>query len=121
MTLGREPEIVKQNGVTVIALGPGYEQLDEPNLDELTKIVLEAVNAADPPRVVVDLSHTRFFGSAFIEVLFRAWHRLNSRDGGRLGLCGLTPYCREVIDVTHLDRLWNVYATRDEAVGSLSQ
>jgi anti-anti-sigma factor len=120
MTADRAPEILKQDGVTIIALGPEFEQLDELHLDDLTQVVLDAANAADPPLVVVDLSHTRFFGSGFIEVLFRAWHRLHGREGGRLGLCGLTPYCREVIDVTHLDRLWSIYATREEAVGGLS-
>src|SRR5262245_23765184 len=102
MTDSRAPEVVQQDGVTVVSLGPEYEQLDEPRLEELTKVVLDAAAHADPPRLVVDLSHTKFFGSAFIEVLFRAWHRLNGREGGRLGLSGLTPYCREIIDVTHL-------------------
>ena len=119
MTLGSAPEITRQNGVTVIAMGPGYEQIDELQLEGLTKVVLDAADAADPPLLVIDLSHTKFFGSGFIEILFRAWHRLNAR-GGRLALSNLTTYCREVIDVTHLDRLWNIYATRAEAVKALS-
>jgi hypothetical protein len=31
----------------------------------------------------------------------------------------LTPYCAEVIDVTHLNRLWSIYNNRDEAVAAL--
>lgn len=120
MTTSRAPEVTKQDGVTIIALGPEYEQLDEPRLDDLTKVMLDAAINAEPPRLLVDLSHTKFFGSAFIEVLFRAWHRVNGREGGRLGLCSLTPYCAEVIDVTHLDRLWKVYPNRVEALESLS-
>jgi anti-anti-sigma factor len=109
MSSTRAPQIARQQGVTVISLGPEYENLDEPVLEELRDSMLDAL-------VVLDLSHTKFFGSAFIEVLFRTWNRLNSREGGRFCLCGLTPYCAEVIEVTHLDRLWRITSTRDEAV-----
>ena len=43
------------------------------------------------------------------------------RPGGRLALCGLSGYCREVVEITHLDQLWSIYETRDEAVQSLKQ
>lgn len=120
MSISRAPKVTQQDGVTIISLGPDFEQLDEPHLEDLTAVVLDAATNAEPPRLLIDLSHTKFFGSAFIEVLFRAWHRLNGREGGRLGLSGLTPYCREVIDVTHLDRLWNVYENREAALAVLS-
>jgi anti-anti-sigma regulatory factor len=65
---------------------------------------------------VLDLSHTKFFGSAFIEIMFRAWNRLGSRPGGSFAISGLTPYCSEVIATTHLDRLWPIFDTQDDAV-----
>jgi anti-sigma B factor antagonist len=114
------PRISQQNGVTVIELGPEFENLDENALEAIRDRVLEAANSAEPPRVVLDLSHTRFFGSAFIELLFRAYNRVNEREGGVFALSGLTEYCAEVISVTHLDRLWKVYPTRAAAVKALS-
>lgn len=111
--------VARQDGVTVIALGPDYENLDDAILDELRKVILDGVADADPPLVVLDLSHTKFFGSAFIEILFRAWNRIEKQEGGEFALSGLTPYCAEVIDVTHLNRLWKIYNTREEAVESL--
>lgn len=115
----RTPEIKQQNGVTIVALGPEYENLDEHRLEELRDSILEVACRADPPLLVIDLSHTKFFGSAFIEILFRAWNRVTAREEGRFCLSGLTPYCREVIEVTHLDRLWTVCDTRDEAVRTM--
>src|SRR5690606_33528135 len=105
MTETRAPDISQRSGITVISPGPAYENLDDQVLDELKTAILGTVDAADPPVVVLDLSHTRFFGSAFIEILFRAWNRLNTKPGGRFCISGLTSYCREVIEVTHLDRL----------------
>lgn len=116
MTTARTPTTQKQNGVTVISLGPEYESLDEHLLEDLKDLLLTAAQQADPPRVVLDLSHTRFFGSAFLEILFRMWNRLRAREEGRLCISGLSPYCREVLEVTHLDRLWDIRETRDEAV-----
>jgi len=116
MTTARTPTTREQDGVTVISLGPEYESLDEHLLDDLREILLTAAQQADPPRVVLDLSHTRFFGSAFLEILFRMWNRLQAREEGRLCISGLAPYCREVLEVTHLDRLWDIRETCDEAV-----
>jgi anti-sigma B factor antagonist len=115
----KAPSITRQDGVTVIAPGREYEQLNDQELEALKTALSNAVSQAEPPVVLLDLSNMRFFGSAFIEALFRAWGHLNARPGGQLSLCGLTDYCREVVDVTHLDRLWTVFETRDEAVRSL--
>lgn len=120
MPSSRVPEITKQKRVTVIALGPEYDSLDEHGLDDLKDVMLDVSQTADPPLVVLDLSHTKFFGSAFIEILFRTWNRLNARDGGRFAISGLTEYCREVIEVTHLNRLWEFFDTCDEAVTALA-
>ena len=113
------PEVIEECGVTIVALGPEYENLDEPLLERLRTSILEAADRADPPRMLIDLSHTKFFGSAFIEILVEAWKRVRER-GGVFSLCGVAPYCAEVLRVTRLDRVWAMYPTRDEAVRALS-
>jgi anti-anti-sigma factor len=120
VSVPKAPSITQDQGVTVIALGADYENLNESGLEALNGMLLKATAQADPPLIVLDLSHLRFFGSGFIEALFRAWNQLNAR-GGRLSLCGLTTYCREVVEITHLDQLWRVFETRDEAVRYVRQ
>lgn len=107
-------------GVTIVTLGPDCENLSEVKLDTLRDTLLKLGDQADPPLVVVDLSHTKFFGSSFIEILFGMWNKLNARGGARLALCGLTSYCAEVLAVTHLDTLWPAYADRRAAVEHLA-
>ncbi|MFQ5733220.1 MAG: STAS domain-containing protein [Planctomycetaceae bacterium] len=107
------------DGVTVVALGAEYENLNEPLLEDLEAFLLETADRISPPLLLLDLSHTRFFGSAFLEALFRVWSRLKKRGDGRFALCGLTEYCAEVIETTHLERLWTVAANRDDAVKAL--
>ncbi|MGE3315023.1 MAG: STAS domain-containing protein [Planctomycetaceae bacterium] len=119
MSPKREPTISQEGGVTVVSLGPGYENLDENDLEDVKEVLLRVATNADPPRVVLDLAQTKFFGSAFIELLFRSWNRLNTRSGGRFAISGLTTYCQEVVEITHLDRLWEVHKTSKDAVTAL--
>ena len=109
------PQIELVDEITVIQLGPGYENVSEQLLGTLQPIVLKAVEGANPPFVVMDLSQTKFFGSSFIELLFLIWKQLKARDGN-LALAGVTEYCLEVIEITHLDQLWPVCPTRQEAL-----
>ena len=120
MTKEQTLAIVQECGVTVVALGPEYENLDEPLLDRLRSAILDAADRADPPRLLVDLSHTKFFGSSFIEILVEAWKRIRER-GGVFSLCGVDMYCADVLRVTRLDQVWPMYPTRDEAVQALSE
>lgn len=111
------PRVHEQDGVAVLDFGPDPHSLDETTLQSVHDGVLAAANV-EPPLLVVDLSHVDFFGSSFIELLYRVWSRLNNRDG-HFALAGLSPYCREVIEVTNLHRLWALYDTVDEAVSGI--
>ena len=113
-------QVSRQNDVTVVELGPRYESLDEAAVEEMRERLLAEASGADPPRVVVDLSKTDFIGSMFIELLVRAWKRLTER-GGTLALCGLQPFCTEVMQATRLDTLWKTYPTREEAITGIQQ
>jgi len=115
------PEVVVEGPVTVVVLGPGYQLVDEHVLDNgLRETLVDIADEAASPLVVLDLSHTRFFGSSFIEVLFRVWTRLQSRPGGAFAICGLTPHCLDVLRIAHLDTLWHLFPNRDEAVLALA-
>ena len=115
------PVVEKRGDVTCILLGPEFENLDEPALDMIRQKMLDAATAADPPLVVLDMHHTKFFGSSFIEVLFRIWNRLDGLPNGAFAIAGLTDYCLEVLQVTHLDKLWNLCDYIDAAVAKVSE
>jgi anti-anti-sigma factor len=111
-------QVQRHGTVTVIELGPNCRMVEE-LLDQIGPEMLQAAQSASPPLVVIDLSQTEFFGSGFIEVLFRVWNRIHVQPGGKLSLCGLQPYCREVLEITHLDKLWPLQPTRDDAVAAM--
>ena len=111
-------ELMKRDDITVVVLGEQYDNLDEPALEAAATELLEIAQSADPPLIVVDMARTKFFGSAFLGTLFRVWRRLKTRKG-KLAMSGATGPCADVLDVTQVNRLWNLYSTREEAVNSL--
>lgn len=113
--------VVKEGNVTVVVFGPALRHLAEVGLEEVSTQLIQIAQDASPPRLVLDMAVTEFFGSSFIEVLFRVWKRLNSQPDARFAICGLQEYCREVLEITHLDKLWPLYATRAEAVAKLAE
>ena len=119
MTFSTSPDVQVQDGVTVIHLGPEYESLDDHVTSELRTVLLDAVDDSESPLVVMDLPNTTFFGSSFIEILLQMWKRLGSRKGA-FALSGLTPNCAEVIEIAHLDTLWQLFSDRDQAVRALA-
>ena len=67
------------------------------------------------PRLVLDMTKTRYIDSMFIETVFRAWKRIQERKG-TMALCCPNEMCAQVLTITNLNRLWPVCATRAEAI-----
>ncbi len=120
MSAPKAYELTKQQNVTVISINTHFRALDELHVVDVNNQLVELVQQLEPPFVVIDLSEVTFFGSSFLEVLFRLWNQIQKRDG-ELSLCGLQEHCAEVVHISHLDRLWKQFDNCEEAVGYLQQ
>jgi anti-anti-sigma factor len=112
-------QVRRLNNVTVIELDAEYDALDEARFDQARDLLLTEAQTAQPPLVALDLSRTAYIGSAFIEVMFRMGKRLRQR-GGQLVLCGLQPFCAEVLRATRLDTMFDSYTNAQDASAALS-
>lgn len=112
---------LREGKVTIVVFGPELKQLDESNVGDVSRKLVDIAENVPHPCLVLDMSSTEFFGSSFIEGLFRAWKKLNTKPNAKFGIAGLQPYCREVLEVTHLDKLWNLFDTRAAAVTAFTQ
>jgi anti-sigma B factor antagonist len=113
-------KVSQDRNVTIIEFGQTYDSLDEGALTEIGEVLLGEAMHTDPPELLLDMSQTRFIGSRFIELLVQAWKRLKQR-GGEMALCGVQPFCAEVLHTTKLDTLWNCYPTRSDGVAALAR
>lgn len=113
-------DVVVDSGITFAVFRPSYAQIDELHVDLANRKMIDLVSGLKEPRLVLDMTHVNFFGSSFIEAMFRVYKRLQSRENAKFALCGVNPYCREVLEVTHLDSLWPLCANRADAVAKLT-
>lgn len=111
-------EISQYQNVTVVELDKAYDALDTEGMQKLDTLLLDKVATAEPPQIVFDMSRTEYIGSRFIELLVRTWRQLRERDG-QMALCGLSPFCKDVIHTTRLESVWALHDSRDEAVNAL--
>ena len=68
--------------------------------------------------VVVDFSNTTFIDSTTLGVLVGGVKRLRANDG-RLSLVCSDRNITKIFEITGLDKVFEIYATRDEAVSSV--
>lgn len=114
------PAVLRERSVTVIAPGPEYENIYENMLPRFDGL-LEVASNAQPPLLIVDLRHTKLIGSAFLGFLLRLSNRVLGREGGRFGVCHLAPFCRTVCETTRMDKVWELFETREEALEALAE
>ena len=107
------------DGVTIFSVDREYDSLDDSRVSEFSALLTGAVERADPPVLLLDLTNTTFIGSSFLGVLVRAWKRIRDRRG-QMALCHVNPLCGEVLHASKLDTIWDIYPTRDEALRALA-
>ena len=106
------------DGVQVLTIGNEKFSIDETNLGEITQKLIDLA-VSIPPTLVIDMRHVSFFGSSYIETLFRIWNRIKEAEG-KFGLANLDDYCREVLKVTNLDSVWAIYPDLETAIKEMS-
>jgi len=80
-----------QTGVTIVEFGQEQRQLDELHLEKIGRQLITLAQSASPPRLVLDMALTEFFGSSFIEILLLVWKAIESRPDGKFAISGLQP------------------------------
>jgi len=69
-------------------------------------------------RIVVDLTDTTFLDSTALGVLIGAVKRLRSRDGA-LVIVNVDQNIAKTFEITGLDQIFMILATRDDAIAAL--
>lgn len=83
------------------------------------RAVQEQLDLPDVKNVVVDLGEIPYFGSTVLEWMVQMWKRAKAK-GGTLATCNCSQIGKEVLHAARFDTLWNSFASRDEAIASLS-
>jgi anti-anti-sigma factor len=113
------PEVLNQNSVTIVRLGEDYANFFENMLDNLS-FIQQLAQSVTPPRLVVDLRHVKFIGSAFLGLMVTVYKTLTARESGRFALCGLNSFCQAAVSISKLQNRFEIFETVDDAVKAFS-
>jgi anti-sigma B factor antagonist len=86
---------------------------------EFKQQLLEVISQ-DAQTVIVDLTNTTFIDSTTLGVLVGGVKRLRP-NGGQLSLVCSDRNITKIFEITGLDRVFTIHATRDEAVEAISE
>lgn len=99
------------SGAHVVAVSGEVDIFTAPDL----KRTIAAAIEDGAHLLVVDLTHTRFLDSTALGVLIGAVKRLRPLNG-RLAIVNTEPSTAKTFQITGLDRIFTIVATRDEAL-----
>ena len=85
------------------------------NSPDLRKTLMELLKVQKVPRVVVNLTNVKYIDSAGVACLVEAL-KVSRESKLGLALFGLGRVAREVLELTRLIRVFEVYNTEEEAV-----
>jgi anti-anti-sigma factor len=92
-----------------------YGSLGDAKLAWTRRLLLDLANRPSPPHLIVDLSGVHYLGASLIGIVVCAWDTLK-KQGRRLVLCGLNPYCTRLFHALHLDRLFAIHPSLEAAL-----
>src|SRR4051812_35405939 len=70
--------------------------------------------------LIVDLSHATFMDSSALTSLVNAFDSLRKQGGGKLAIVATDSRMRALFDVARLDRDFEIYETRSDALAAVS-
>ena len=105
-----------KEGVTI--LRPMGERLDADNADILKAKIKELFEDGSKT-LLVDLAAVRFIDSSGLGALVSGFKSAMSHKG-QLVLCGLQEQVRSMFDLTRLNRVFDIYASEEEARAAVS-
>lgn len=76
---------------------------------------MEKTTARTPANIVVDLSDVRFIDSTALATLVQGIKRARQNQGD-IRLSGLNQPVRMVLELTRLDKVFEIYATKEAAI-----
>jgi len=89
------------------------EELDAGNSADFKREVTPLLDATT--KIVFDLSRLRFVDSSGLGAFISCLRKLNAK-GGDLKLCGMSKQVRGVFELVRMHRVFDIYATKEEAV-----
>lgn len=115
---GQEPRAMIESSeqvgdVTVVTLQG--DDLDASNVPEFNEEVTPVIEGSK--KVLIDMGNLKFVDSSGLGAMLNCLRQINGR-GGDLKLCRMTEPVRVLFDLVRMQRLFDIFETREEAMAA---
>ncbi len=100
----------------IVVITVNEERMDAHNSGDLKERMLQIFDEGKA-NLVIDLGAVRFIDSSGLGALVSGFKNASAREGN-LKLCCLQPQVRSMFELTRLHRVFEIFTTAEEALGS---
>jgi anti-sigma B factor antagonist len=112
-------EIEQQDDTLILVPTENMEEWYYQRIETGAREVLERLNGTAIKNLVLDFGKTLSFGSTALGIFVKLWKRVRMRHG-RMALCNLSDHEKKILEITKLDDLWLICASRSEALAAVA-
>ncbi len=105
----------RQSGTSTIVDVVG--DIDLYNSPEVRKVLLETIRDQRAPRVIINLKDVRYIDSSGVASLVEGL-KVSRNMNSRFILYGLSPAAREVLELSRLIKVFEVYENEEQALSA---
>lgn len=109
-----------EEGEGTIVAGVEAAELTSVVMDSLRSRLAQLIKSDGPTNLVLDLSKVRLIDSVSIGAMVVLLRKVKGA-GGRMGLAGMTGHCLNVMNVTGLHRIFEMYDDVASAVAAMAE
>jgi anti-anti-sigma factor len=118
--VGQIFEVEQEDDTIIVIPVMDLREMDYQRIEAEAREILELLNDTAIMNVIVDFGKTDYFGSTALGVFLNRWRAVRGRKG-RIAFCNLSDHERDILQITHLNWLWPIYASRSEALEAVRQ
>ena len=118
MKLNGTFDIEQMDGTVILTALSDVGEFELGNVNKRFEETLDLISRRCIDNIIIDLNHADFHGSVALAFFVRLW-KLAKSNGGEFALCNVSRHGWETLRVTHLNRLWAIFPTRDDALQTI--
>jgi len=110
-----EIEIEREDDLAVVTLPESLQHIMPETAQEAEKKLIELVENPDINRMLIDLNKMEYGGTPVLALLVHIYLKAKRRQK-HLRLCDVHPYMQEVLEKTRLDKILEVFESKEAAL-----
>ena len=111
-------EIDQQGRILILSPSGNMSTLELTSLDNAVHDVKQQLQSTGSRHVILDFVDTDYYGSTALGLFIKLWKYVRSVEGDMV-FCNVSEHEQEILKLTHLDNLWTICPTLEDALQHL--